>query len=128
MIDRNGDPFDGTPDELRRHNDKLRKRAARAVADPVITLPLPAGTAAALANVMQRAGFDDPRDFIAFQIHRLASLDGPEFDAQTRRTVRVTGLGKYLAQIGGNCEGCAGAGHDYYGEPCEFCFTGSDQE
>lgn len=131
--DRNGDPFEGTPDELRKHNDKLRKRAARAKADPVLSLPLPPGTAAALADVMQRAGFDDPRDFIAFQIHRLAALDSPEFDAQAKRTVRVSGLDKYLAKIGGkpidpDCLGCAGAGHDHYGEPCEFCFTGGEQE
>lgn len=99
--DRNGDAFEGSPDELRRHNDKLRKRDARAKADPVITLPLPAGTAAALADVMARAGFDDPRDFLAFQIHRLASLDSPEFDAQAKRTVRVTGLEPYLEQIAG---------------------------
>lgn len=103
--DRHGKPFTGTAGELHRHNEKLRKRDERAAkklkGEQEIKLPLPAGTAAALADVMQRAGFDDPRDFIAFQIHRLASLDGPEFEAQAKRTVRVTGLGKYLEQIAG---------------------------
>jgi hypothetical protein len=90
MLDRNGQPFEGTAAELKKHNDKLRKRQARAVpSDPVISLPLPAGTAAALADVMARAGFDDPRDFLAFQIHRLALLDSPDFELQTKRTVRV---------------------------------------
>lgn len=127
--DRNGDPFTGTPDELRRHNDKLRKRDEREKADPKVILPLPEGTAAALADVMARAGFDDPRDFLAFQIHRLALLDGPEFDAQAKRTVRVNGLEKYLGKIGAPvCEWCAGAKIDYYGEPCEHCLTEGDSD
>ena len=88
-----------TDDDKRKERDKLRKRAARAKADPAINLPLPPGTAAALADVMARAGFDDARDFLSFQIHRLAALDSPEFEQQTRRTVRVTGLEKYLKQL-----------------------------
>lgn len=103
--DRHGKLFTGTAEELHRHNEKLRKRDERAAkklkGEQEIKLPLPAGTAAALADVMQRAGFDDPRDFIAFQIHRLASLDGPEFQQQTTRTVRVGNLDKYIDQIAG---------------------------
>lgn len=101
LTDRNGEPFEGTAAELRRHNDKLRKRDERAKADPTVVLPLPPGTAKALADVMQRAGFDDARDFLAYQIHRLASLDSPEFEAQTRRTVQVGDLSHYFKQIAG---------------------------
>jgi hypothetical protein len=43
LSDRNGDPFTGTPAELKRHNNKLCKQASRAKADPVLSLPLPAG-------------------------------------------------------------------------------------
>ena len=55
--DRNGEPFFGTPEELWRHNQKLYKREQRAAkklkGEQEIKLPLPAGTAAALADVMQ---------------------------------------------------------------------------
>ena len=91
-------------DDERKERDKIRKREERAAkklkGEQEINLPLPPGTAAALADVMARAGFDDARDFLSFQIHRLAALDSPEFEAQAKRTVRVTGLEKYLDQIG----------------------------
>ncbi|MNE64240.1 hypothetical protein D3C80_1596440 [compost metagenome] len=41
---------------------------------------------------MAAADFDDPRDFIAFQIHRLADLlerDGHSFEQQAKRTVTL---------------------------------------
>lgn len=101
MRDRNGDPFEGTPAELRKHNEKLRKRAERASKPKPIYLPLPPGTAAALQRLLVRSGFDDPCDFLAFQIHRLDALpDGPAFDAEAIRTVRVHGLEKYLERLG----------------------------
>jgi hypothetical protein len=123
LVDKKGEPFSGTPAELKKHNDKLRKQDERANQHPAITLRLPPGTAAALADVMARAGFTDPRDMLAFQIHRLASLDSPDFDAQAKRTVRVTGLGKYLAQIGGPQAPteCAGGSECSANEPCQFC-------
>lgn len=105
LRDCQGAPFEGTPEELKRHNAKLRKRASRANAEPELRLPLPAGTAAALAEVVEAAGFDDPRDFLAFQIHRLHMLlwgDRHTFEAQARRTVTVSGLDKYLPLIGGD--------------------------
>lgn len=105
-LDRHGEEFNGTAAEFAKHNEKLRKRDERAEkkakGEQVVVLPLPPGTAAALADVMARAGFDDPRDFLAFQIHRLAALDSPAFELQAVRTVRVTGLGKYLEQIDGH--------------------------
>lgn len=101
MRDRNGDPFEGTPDDLRRHNAKLYKREQRASTPKPIYLPFAPGTAAALQRLLDRTGFDDPRDFLAFQIHRLDALpDGPAFDAEAIRTVRVHGLERYFGQLG----------------------------
>lgn len=80
---------------------RIRKRLSRAGKTEIL-LPLPAGTAAALERVMQAAGFDDPRDFIAFQIHRLDELrerDGHSFKAQAVRTVTVGDLSKYADRI-----------------------------
>lgn len=80
---------------------RIRKRLSRAGKTEIL-LPLPQGTAAALDRVMQAAGFDDPRDFIAFQIHRLDELrdrDGHSFKAQTVRTVTVGDLTKYTDRI-----------------------------
>ena len=103
FIDREGNPFAGTKAEFAKHQDKLRKRRDRA-AMPEVVLPFPPGTAAALDRVLTAAGFDDRRDFLAFQIHRLADLldsDRPAFDAQAKRTVRLGNMGKYLARVGG---------------------------
>lgn len=80
---------------------RIRKRLSRAGKTEIL-LPLPAGTAAALERVMQAAGFDDARDFIAFQIHRLDDLrerDGHRFRAQAIRTVTVGDLSKYADRI-----------------------------
>lgn len=70
---------------------RLRKAKSRADKAEIL-LPLPAGTAAALRRVMEAAGFDDPRDFLAFQIHRLDDLrerDGHKFNQQAVRTVTL---------------------------------------
>lgn len=80
---------------------RIRKRLSRAGKTEIL-LPLPAGTAAALERVMQAAGFDDPRDFIAFQIHRLDELrerDGHSFKAQAVRTVTVGDLSRYAERL-----------------------------
>lgn len=105
--DRNGDPFTGTPEELKRHNAKLRKQASRAAAEPVLSLPLPSGTAAALTRICAASGFDDPRELIAAQLHRLDALltsDRHAFDQQTRVTVTVGNLDKWLPLIGAEPE------------------------
>lgn len=86
---------------LTRLRARIRKRLSRAGKTEIL-LPLPAGTAAALERVMQAAGFDDARDFIAFQIHRLDDLrerDGHSFKAQAVRTVTVGDLSKYTDRI-----------------------------
>lgn len=89
-----------TPEEKRVAATE-RKRKSRAGKTEIL-LPLPRGTGDALTRVMTAAGFDDPRDFIAFQIHRLDELlerDGHSFTAQTKRTVTVTGLDKYTDRL-----------------------------
>lgn len=81
---------------------RIRKRKSRQGKTEIV-LPLPTGTAAALERAMQAAGFDDPRDFIAFQIHRLDDLrerDGHSFKAQAVRTVTVGDLSKYADRLG----------------------------
>jgi hypothetical protein len=77
-----------------------RKRKSRENQPDAISLPLPAGTRAALERVMQRAGFDDARDFIAWQIHRLDGLPCDQFNEQAIRRVTVTGLDKYVEALG----------------------------
>ena len=102
-VDSEGATLICTPSEFRKHQDKLRKRRDRA-AMPEVVLPFPRGTAEALDRVLKAAGFDDRRDFLAFQIHRLADLleaDRPAFDAQARRTVRLGDMSHYLARVGG---------------------------
>lgn len=103
LRDRNGDPFTGTPDELKRHNAKLRKQASRAKADPVLELPLPPGVAAALERICTAAGFEDPRELIDLQIRRLDALlisDRHLFDSLTSVTVTVGSLDKWLVLLG----------------------------
>lgn len=106
LKDRNGDPFTGTPAELKRHNNKLCKRASRAKADPVLELPLPPGIKAALDRVCAAGGFEDPRELLDLQIRRLDALlaagDRQLFDALTRVTVTIpTGsLNHYFALLG----------------------------
>lgn len=81
---------------------RIRKRINRKGKTEIL-LPLPKGTGEALERVMQAAGFDDPRDFIAFQIHRLDDLrerDGHSFKAQAVRTVTVGDLSKYAERLG----------------------------
>ena len=83
----------------RRIDDRLRKQKSRAAKPVEVLLPLPQGTGDALARVMHAAGFDDPRDFLAFQIHRLDELlqrDGHTFAAQAVRTVTAGDLTKWL--------------------------------
>lgn len=86
----------------RRIADRLRKQKSRDNTPDAISLPLPAGTRAALGRVMEAAGFDDPRDFLAYQIHRLDALlkcDGHKFNEQAIRTVTVGDLEKYYEQL-----------------------------
>lgn len=91
-----------TDEQLKRQAATERKRKSR-TGKREILLPLPAGTAQALERVMAAADFDDPRDFIAFQIHRLDKLltcDGHKFIEQAKRTVTVGDLKKYHDRIG----------------------------
>lgn len=106
LTDRNGDPFTGTPAELKRHNNKLCKQASRAKADPTLVLPLPPGIKAALDRVCAAGGFEDPRELLDLQIRRLDALlsagDRQLFDALTRVTVTIPtdSLNHYFALLG----------------------------
>lgn len=88
----------------RRIAARERKRKSRQASVEVL-LPLPKGTADALSRVMAAADFDDPRDFIAFQIHRLDALlarDGHSFREQAVRTVTLAGdptVARYAEQL-----------------------------
>lgn len=86
---------------LARLRARIRKRLSRKGKREIL-LPLPRGTAEALDRVMQAADFDDPRDFIAYQIHRLDELlarDGHNFKAQAVRTVTAGDLSKFTDRI-----------------------------
>ena len=103
LKDRNGDPFTGTSEELKRHNAKLRKQASRAAADPVLALPLPPGLAQALDRVCGAGGFDDQREAISQLIlgaDKMLTSDRPQFDKLTNVTVTIGNLDKWLALIG----------------------------
>lgn len=87
--------------EEQRAAARERKRKSRAGKTEIL-LPLPTGTADALKRIMEAAGFDDPRDFLAYQIHRLDALlkcDGHKFNDQAIRTVTVGDLEKYYEQL-----------------------------
>jgi len=87
--------------EEQRAAARERKRKSRAGKTEIL-LPIPKGTADALQRVMDAAGFDDPRDFLSFQIHRLDALlkcDGHKFNEQAIRTVTAGDLEKYYEQL-----------------------------
>lgn len=104
LTDRNGDSFTGTPAELKRHNNKLCKRAGRAKADPTLVLPLPPGIAAALDRICKAGGFEDPRELVTNLIIHAEQLwdagDRHAFEALTRVTVTIGNLDKWLPMIG----------------------------
>jgi len=102
QIDHLGALFTGTPEEFRRHQDKLRKRLNRAK-NPEIVIPWPSGTAAAAAQVLSRTEgrFNSIRDLFAYFVHSLAAMpDGPEFTAATTRTVQLGDMSKWLELAG----------------------------
>lgn len=87
---------------LKRLRARIRKRLSRAGKREVL-LPLPVGTAQAMERVMAASDFDDPRDFMAFWIHRLDDLlqtQGELFNTDARRLVRVGDLSHYHDRIG----------------------------
>lgn len=104
LKDRNGDLFTGTPAELKRHNNKLCKRASRAKADPVLELPLPPGIKAALDRVCAAGGFEDPRELVSLLILKLERIwdagDRHQFEYLTNMTVTVGNLDKWLPLLG----------------------------
>lgn len=103
LKDRNGDPFTGTPVELKRHNNKLCKQASRAKADPVLGLPLPPSIKAALDRVCAAGGFTDQREGLSQLIlgaDRLIDSDRHTFDELVRVTVTVGNLDKWLLLLG----------------------------
>lgn len=103
LRDRNGDPFTGTPADLKRHNNKLCKQASRAKADPVLGLPLPPGIGAALDRVCAAGGFTDLREGLSQLIlgaDRLLASDRQAFDGIVRVTVTIGNLDKWLPLLG----------------------------
>ena len=103
LTDRNGDPFTGTPADLKRHNNKLCKQASRAKADPVLSLPLPPGIKSALDRICEAGGFTDLREGLSQLIlgtDRLLASDRHAFDELVRVTVTVGNLDKWLPLLG----------------------------
>lgn len=103
LTDRNGDPFTGTPTDLKRHNNKLCKQASRAKADPVLSLPLPPGLARALDRICEAGGFTDLREGLSQLVlgaDRLLANDRHAFDDLVQVTVTVGSLDKWLPLIG----------------------------
>lgn len=102
LRDRNGEPFTGTPEELKRHNNKLTKRAARAKSRQ-FSMDLPVGLAQQLDRVANAAGCS-PQELISTHIglldELLASGDSQTFKRFTERTVTVSGLEKYFHRLG----------------------------
>ena len=99
LTDRNGDPFTGSPADLKRHNNKLCKQASRAKADPVLSLPLPPGLARALDRICEAGGFTDLREGLSQLVlgaDRLLTSDRHTFDNLVRVTVTVGNLDKWL--------------------------------
>lgn len=83
LRDRDGQPFDGTAADLKRHNAKLRQRARRAKAPRHIELPVSGALDRAIAANMARGGFDDARELIELVQLNLARLDDDTFQRVT---------------------------------------------
>jgi hypothetical protein len=102
ITDRNGEPFDGTPAELKRHNNKLCKRAARS-ANPDFTMPYPAGLQAAMGRICKAADCS-PQELFSTTLVLLDRLltagDSQEFKKRTQMTVTIGNLDKWLPLIG----------------------------
>lgn len=101
MRDRNGDTFEGTPAELKRHNAKLKKREQRE-GKRVVTVELEPRAAEALKRVMAFAGLRLPVELISQQLIKLEQLvDGDPASATMWLSFgRLQGdLSKWLAQI-----------------------------
>lgn len=102
LTDRNGDPFEGTPAELKRHNNKLCKRAARS-ANPDFTMPYPAGLQAAMGRICEAAGCS-PQELFSTTLVLLDRLltagDSKKFKCRTEMTVTIGNLDKWLPLIG----------------------------
>lgn len=101
--DRNGELFEGTAAELRKHNDKLRKREYRKGVGRTVVLPLKPSTSDALQRLQARFGFEDPRELISQVVHRLDELaDCPEIEPLFKWDRPPLDLNKYLPLIGGD--------------------------
>lgn len=101
MKDRNGQPFDGTAEELKRHNAKLKKQAQRA-GKRQVSVTLEPRAAEALDKVLAFSGMSLPVELISQQVMKLAQLvDGdPAAATMWLSFGRLEGdLSKYLAQI-----------------------------
>lgn len=89
--------------EQRREAARLRKQKSRAKATPELKLPLPLGIQAALDDILAASpDFDDPRDFLSFQILRLHGLmkcDRHNFEEQTKRTVTLGKLDHFFERL-----------------------------
>lgn len=97
LTDCKGAAFLGTKAELKTHNAKLRKRDSRD-ANARLDVPLPKGTADALARVMAAGGYDRPAELVAMMVHKLDRLrESDEFAGWMTGT-----LDKWLPLIGGS--------------------------
>lgn len=100
-LDRNGEPFEGTADELKRHNAKLKKQAQRAGKRQVSFLLEPRA-AEALDKVLAFGGMSLPVELFSQQVLKLAQLvDGdPAAATMWLSFGQLRGdLSKWLAQI-----------------------------
>lgn len=89
-------------EEGRREAARIRKANSRAKCAR-LDMPLPIGTAEALARVAKAAGFDDRRECVAWIVPALDGLlssDRHMFDAVTAVTTKAGDLTKYYSQLG----------------------------
>ena len=88
--------------DAQREADRARKAKSRAKCGGLIELPLPPGTAAALDRVAEAAGFEDRRELIAMQIHKLDQLlqgDRHAFDQWVRFSVTLGDTSKLIERL-----------------------------
>lgn len=102
LRDRQGQPFTGTPEELKRHNAKLYKREQRDAAGPSVTFPTPDGTAAAIARLKKALGIRHTAELITTLIHLAddgRASDSPIFKMLTERTISIGNLEHWVQQL-----------------------------
>lgn len=105
LRDREGKPFEGTPEELKRHNAKLYKRQQRAADGPTFAFPTPPGTLAAIERLKAATGITHTAELLATLVDladQARAKDSPILKMLTERTIDVGNLEHWVERLPGH--------------------------